>query len=635
MSLRSVLFVAALLSILTSGARAEQALRCELAVFCQDTTQIGRGELVFKDTVPFVKGIRTSGFFANFSAEFQFDKIDTGGASFSVQVVTLGPSAFNLSRRFVAEYHLPARIDGIQGKGTTAYSLVVTPLGPTTQDTSSCGYLHYRKDDFRWDPSANVDIYFVPRTHGDYYWNAIKMIMEDRYTQFAQLNNFNLPGKYLLYLCPCTIPSVIWDTRFGTMVDPTRNATFALLNKNVNTADPYLLMHVSVLRNYGYAPPVLVEGFAGYISLASYDMKQILKDGKQVPLDSFMRSYTFYRTDPRVADAEASTFARYLIDRYKADKFIAAYRQANDLNLKATLEAAYGKTLADLEKEWLTYVDTLKIRHDQFAYWAGQADIMMNYSGMLTYCREELKSSENLKDSIAALGDLSRADFFVGDFRGAAEAGGKLAQLQDTSSTNWMTLGSYLMMTGQNDSAYIDLIKARTMDTSSQLAIFNLAMYYTVSGQGQKGIDLLNHYVQLEGKSPAIAQSRVLLGNLLMRTGDHANIGLARSFYRQAIGMLAQFTSGNLIESSALMWTGIAQLGLGDTGAASDGLTMAQYLETRPFYQSMINLWLGKTADIRGEREVAKEYYQKVLSSPAADYHQKEARQLLQTPYTN
>ncbi len=635
MFLRSIFVVAVILTAVVSGVQAEQAIRCELAVFCRDTTQPGHGIPVFKDTIQLVKGIRTSGFFANFSAEFQVEKIDTGGASFSVQVVTLGPNAFNLSRRFMAEYHLPARIDGIQGKGSTAYNLVVTPLSEIAVDTAGCGYLHYRKDDFRWDPSASVDIYFVPRTHGDYYWNAIKMIMEDRYTQFAKINSFNLPGKYLLYLCPCAIPSVIWDTRFGTMVDPTRNATFALLNKNVNTADPYLLMHVSVLRNYGYAPPVLVEGFAGYMSLASYDMKQVLKSGKPVPLDSLLQCYTYFRTDPRVADAEAATFVRYLIDQYKADKFIAAYRLANDLNLKETIESTYGKPLATLEKEWLNYVDTLKITHDQFAYWAGQSDIMLNYPAMLTYCQEELKNSLNLKDTISALGDLSRAEFFDGDFQAASESQGKLARLSDTSSANWMTLGSYLMMIGKNDSAYTDLMKARTMDTSSQLTIFNLAMYYTVSGQNQKGIDLLNTYVQLEGKSPAIAQSRILLGNLLMRTGNKADVGLARSFYRQAIGLLSQFTSGNLIESSALMWTGIAQLGLGDTGAANDGLNMALYLETRPFYVGMINLWLGKTADVRGEREVAKEYYQKVLSSPSADYHQKEARQLLQTPYTN
>jgi hypothetical protein len=57
------------------------------------------------------------------------------------------------------------------------------------------------------------------------------------------------------------------------------------------------------------------------------------------------------------------------------------------------------------------------------------------------------------------------------------------------------------------------------------------------------------------------------------------------------------------------------------------------FLETRPFYQGMIKLWLGKVADIRGERRVARDYYQQVLAGASAHYHQEEARRLIDRPY--
>jgi uncharacterized protein HemY len=84
---------------------------------------------------------------------------------------------------------------------------------------------------------------------------------------------------------------------------------------------------------------------------------------------------------------------------------------------------------------------------------------------------------------------------------------------------------------------------------------------------------------------------------------------------------------------TAYLWLGIAFLGLGDTGLAAERLRTALFLETRPFYLGMINLWLGKVADALGDRAAARDSYGKVLMLPSADYHQKEARKYLDDPY--
>ena len=47
----------------------------------------------------------------------------------------------------------------------------------------------------------------------------------------------------------------------------------------------------------------------------------------------------------------------------------------------------------------------------------------------------------------------------------------------------------------------------------------------------------------------------------------------------------------------------------------------------------MINLWLGKTADISNNRQTAEDYYSQVLSAESASYHQDEARRLLEKPF--
>jgi len=74
-------------------------------------------------------------------------------------------------------------------------------------------------------------------------------------------------------------------------------------------------------------------------------------------------------------------------------------------------------------------------------------------------------------------------------------------------------------------------------------------------------------------------------------------------------------------------------LGLGETGNANNHLQTALFLETRPFYLGMINLWLGKAADVMKDHAVACGFYEKVLSLPSAEYHQQEAKKYLDNPY--
>jgi tetratricopeptide (TPR) repeat protein len=628
-----LLSIVLVIIVFAASAFAESAVQCEFSVFCSDSASTGRGELVYRDTAVVVKGIRTTGFMGNFSLDIQFEQVDTSACTFSVHVVTLGPSAYTTSRRFTSEFGLPARLDRIPVKENAVFNLSIKPLKKTSVDTAGCGFLHYRSADFRFDPSANIDIYFVPKTHGDYYWNAVKTMVEDRYRKFADANRFSLPGKYLLYLCPCTIQSVLWDKRFGTMVDPAHNATFALFDKGFNGADPFLILLASIFRNYGYAPPFMAEGYAGYLSFGIYDMKKLAKAGKAVPIESLLNAESFYRADAHVADAVSSTFIRYLIDEYKIDRFLTAYKKASDLNLKETLESVYGKPLTQLEAEWKTYVDSSRIRQDQFGYWAGQADLMNNYPAMMEYRDGQLATSTRREDSTEVLKEAARAHFFNGDYAGAVDLQRMLVKLVDTLAQNWMSLGSYQLMLGRSDSALADLNQARVIDTSDQLVVFNLALCYHVKGEDQKAIDLLTQYTTVNGKSPAIPEARLLLADLLRKTGNVADEGMAREYYQQAKVMYSSFTSGTLIQSSALLWTGVAQLGLGDTGSATDYLSMALYLETRPFYAGMIDLWLGKAADVRGERNVAREYYRKVLNESAAEYHQAEAKKFLEHPY--
>ena len=124
-----------------------------------------------------------------------------------------------------------------------------------------------------------------------------------------------------------------------------------------------------------------------------------------------------------------------------------------------------------------------------------------------------------------------------------------------------------------------------------------------------------------------------MLAGILRASADKADRALATTYFNETQTFYDQQLQTHRASSTAYLWLGIAFLGLDDTGMAGDYLQTALFLETRPFYQGMTNLWLGKTADLLGDRSAARDFYGRVLSLASADYHQVEARRYLDTPY--
>ncbi len=627
-----MMLVCVALLALAGQADAVEGLRASLSIHQRDLGQ-EQDVLLHVDTNDFLVDVEATGFATCLSMSVKVTGLDSLGARFQVHVFTLEAQSNNYSRSFEVEYGLPARIDNILGKDNSQLSLTVVPISRVDIDTGFCGYLHQSAEDFRFDPTAHLDIHFVPQSLADFYWGSIKGLMEDEYRRFDQLARFNLPGKYHLYACPCKIKSVIWDDRFGMMVDPTRSALFSIYTKDFNSTYPFLVNQAAIFRKYGYAPAFLSEGFANYLSFAVHGMKKLLAEGNAVPLDDLLDTYGFNRADAAVADLSSATFVRYLIEKYNISTFLKLYKRANDLNLRESLQAVYQKSPSELESEWLQYVDTLQIQFKQALYYANQAETMLDEASMVSYARELLPLAGSRADSLEALALQARAFFFNGEYYAASEHQEKRLSMDSTSASGWMGLAAYRMMNGEFDRAAENLERARRLDSSSQVIAFNRAFNYMLKGDEETAAEIYQNIITTPGLSGTQTESRVMLGNILLGSGDEAERSQAMTYFSEVISSLSAQSTRHNPSPSQSMWQGICHLGLGDTGSAQEFLATALFLETRPFYLGMIELWLGKVADVRGEHDVAREHYGRVMALPAAIYTQDEARKLIETPY--
>ncbi len=630
--LRQIILTGLFLLLIRSSASAVLGLECKLAVKQYDTAT-EKNVLLYTDTAQFIVGQSALGTMLAFSVDIKVTAVDSIGASFMVHLVTMNQPVFNAARKFDVEYGLPAQIRDIEGKGDSRYTFEVWPIREVDIDTAKCNYSHLSSEDFNVDPTAHFNIYYVPFTHGDFYWNAMKGLMETEYERFKELNRFNLPGKYALYLCPCEVPSIIWGKRFGMMIDPTRSTMASVYNKVGNTTHPFMPLYISILRNMGYAPAFLAEGYAGYLSDAVWGMKNIREEGRALPLADMLISSVYFDADPEVSDRTAATFVRYLIEQYKISTFKKLYSKADDLNLRSSIEEVYGQSIAELESGWNNYLDTVIVKPGQLLFYADQAEVLFQYKLMKDYGVAALNISTNSFDSLRSFTLLSRVSLFRGDYYDAVDYQKALMKIDTLTPSLQMALGSFQMMAGNYNQAAESFAEAKAVNPKDQYIDFNIALNHLRQGDSTTARNILTGIVNFSGDRVPRVEARIILGYLMKDSSGAAAEALVKKYFGEAANLLGTNTRTSSPNAQQQMWNGMARLGLGDTGAALDFFETALYLESRSFYLGMINLWLGKLADVRGERDVAKYYYVEVINGQSADYHRVEAEFYLKNKY--
>ncbi len=512
--MKKYLFTLIVLSLFAAKTFAAEGVLFKFDIFQIDNSD-NTQHLVYSDSVDVVVGKTITGFVGPFSLDIELLSADSLKSAFNTHIITLSTSAKTYSKSFIAEYELPARMEKIVGKNSSEYLLIISPLSYNPNIDIYCQYDHRVKGDFSVKPTANTEIFYVPSTLSDFYWDSIKELMESNYSLFKNFLNLNIPGKIYIYVPPCPIHSVIWDKRFGTSVDPTRSTAFAVYNKDFITVDPFIINYTAALKTYGYSSPFLSEGLANYFSFAIFDMKKILKEKKNLPLKGMLETYAYYQTDAQITDKTSATFVRFLIDTYSLHNFLELYKKADDINLATTLEDTYKKSVAELEQEWLVYVDTLTIPIQAYAAFASSSEMMLRYGLMHTYNLAYLEHAQTRVDSLHAFSSLKRSTFFNGNYYQAAEYQQKIIDISPVQkAVDWMALGSYSLMVGANDKALSSYKKALAIDSSNNNVKFNLAMYYHINDNSQKAKKILLTNFNTTKSAGTQGETRILLADI-------------------------------------------------------------------------------------------------------------------------
>ncbi|MCK4496454.1 MAG: hypothetical protein KAU91_08900, partial [Candidatus Aminicenantes bacterium] len=299
----------------------------------------------------------------------------------TIELITLAPEVQTIFKEISAKDNQTLFLGEIRAKMGRAYKVFLTPkiIGNLEEecdlDTKD------REEDWEELPSSHFFFWYLDNSLADFHWRRIKGFVEDEYRRFREVFGFTQPAmdRIIYHLVPCRVGEVVWDDRFDIGLDPVKNKTYVIYNLYDRSLDSPNVGFLMFYRLWGYAPPLLAEGIGGYFSLSHHFTKKLIKNDKFIPLEN-LKVCLDYRNQPQPAGfVEACSFVRFLIEEYNLDKFKNFYQQVTDLTFDETLMKIYGKNLATLENEWLSFLDGYKDVKSDFYHLAVVKMSYMDY----------------------------------------------------------------------------------------------------------------------------------------------------------------------------------------------------------------------------------------------------------------
>ncbi len=566
------------------------------------------------------------------------ERLDSIRCQLTVSLSTFGPNPFAKSALYTMELGLPAMVRGVPGKAGAEFRLLLTPLAYTNDFDSTCEYSPYDSTSFKSDPSANFDLYFTPGSLGDAHWNNIKLLLEQEYRKFLKDFDISVAGKEFIYLYPCAASSVPWDKRYGYSIDPSRQVISTVYSHEFISVSPILCNQTKLLRVWGYAPPFLTEGIASYYSFPDYECLVALKNDGLIPLDSLVNTKRYYEASFPLAGAEAGSFCRYLSDTKGISSFRALYERSDDLTIQKAFADVYGKSLNELEGDWIAYLRSLKPRREQFE------DRALLEGGLnhVTLKRDILETllarDTTAADTIRTLTLLAPVYSELGEYRNALVAFQRLLQLTRKGAaarTNHLQRIADLQLSlGEFDKAKSTLHELTVADSAMlPVALYQRGRIELLLADTSAARATFDSALKVNQDPSAEAEISLRLGFIRSAPGKYADKLVAVSHFgaaRDAANLQLQRFPNSSLDRLRL---GLALMGLGEYADAKTNLEEAYFLEFRAQFRGRMLLALGNLSDITGDRKKAREYYQQATKADRSTPTATEATAWLAKPF--
>ena len=214
--------------------------------------------------------------------------------------------------------------------------------------------------------SEHYTFHYRPGSLAEEQIAFIVEIQEMSYTRITSTLHVTFDQRIDYYLYPSQ-----WDKLF-TMGERSRgnaNLLFteihAVYREGVKTIGCHEDTHIISYWTLGNPPPFLQEGLAVSMMESWYGRpvhewaQEFLQKKRLIPLKSLLISHNFWKYNTKVTYPQSGSFTKYIIDIYGIEKFKTVYSQAVDETIENVFRNVYGKSIDELEQEWILYLESI------------------------------------------------------------------------------------------------------------------------------------------------------------------------------------------------------------------------------------------------------------------------------------
>ncbi|HVP37421.1 MAG TPA: hypothetical protein VMT04_10535 [Terriglobales bacterium] len=574
------------------------------------------------------EGVKSSLFMGNFTLELGFQKIDTTSLSLSLTLLTLAPDLERISKESLIGIGHTYSIKDIKLKNKRVFKLELTPSGYIEKE-DSCNYL---LTDSLWlynNKAVHFAITYMENSLADYFYNMNRNYLELDYRKIKHYFSFSYPQtlKIDYFICPCEIPEAIWDPRLNLSLDPSKHKVYVLFDKDRESVDfpgPLLLL---LYEFWGYSPAFVTEGASGYLGQAYYWSKKLKDKGELIPLSRLELSKDYRQAPVDIAFTEASSFISYLIDSYGMDNFRKFYSLATDLTFDQSFKEVYSKTLVQMEKDWLAFLDRFKPIEDDLESVADRKVNYRYYSEAIDPYKDALKIYAGYSERnniLRLMSKLASTYFSIGEYANSRNYYQQMSLIDTLNPGDHYILGNLYLLEGQKDSAQAEYLKAVRLDTNYASPWIKLGGILLDQGQIDKATE---DFEKAKKLNPTTEDWMEIFSGLAKVYSAKKDTSQAKQNLYSALQYSNYYLSSlKTISSEPYLKIGQIYLSLGAADSALVPLKLAEFLEDRPSYLGEIYLGLGEAYQQKGEKDGAKAYFQQVLLIPSG-LEEKEAAQ--------
>ncbi len=590
-------------------------------------------QLIDQREIKLFNGKQTTSFQANFTLSITPVIIpktlsgDTQDMILTVELITLAPEAQTIFEEISAKDNQTIFLGEVRAKMGRTYRVFLTPKimeslkGECDLDRKD------REEDWEELPSSHFFFWYLDNSLADFHWRRIKGFAENEYRRFREVFGFTQPAmdRMVYYLVPCRVNEVVWDSRFDIGLDPVKNKTYVLYNAYQRSLDSPNVGFLLFYRLWGYAPPLLAEGIGGYFSLSHHFTKKLIKNNKFIPLENLKVTLDYRNQSQPGAFVEACSFVRFLIQEYNLDKFKNFYQQATDLTFDETLMKIYGKDLATLENEWLSFLESYKDVKGDFYH---LAVVKMSYTDF----DEAQELYEDVLElfgwDVGALRSLAYLHYLKGEYDESEKYYREVFSRDSLNAEYLYIIGNINYLKGRYEEARKFYGKCLLLDSSYVDAYVKLGELDVAEGNLLLAQDRFNKVEAIKASSQAKVDIYSGLAKVYQKLHQEEK---AQESFKKALNFSGSFLFRYPEEPLPYLKRGELFFNMGEIDSSLNYFKIAEFLEDRPLYRGRVFLALGKAYEKKGDRKRAEEYYNEVLDLPSGFQERQEAEERLKS----